>query len=169
MATHGCHVTDRQRSSQDERFPPPTRRVDHPPLPSTPTAHAVRPFAWSHAAGSNSVPVPGSPGRKSAATRSAVCLAHAPVVSRPMVSTAMPHPASSHQPTWLAGTKPVLIGPAIAETTTEPITATPSEEPTCLLVEATAAATPACVLGIPDIAVFVIGALTSPNPRPKSR
>ena len=36
--------------------------------------------------------------------------------------------------------------------------------PTCRLVEATAAAVPAWARGMPDTAVFVIGAFTSPNP-----
>src|SRR6266567_2970428 len=49
----------------------------------------------------------------------------------------------------------------------EPVTATPRDEPICLLVEATAPATPACSIGMPDTAVLVIGALTSPHPMPK--
>ncbi len=56
--------------------------------------------------------------------------------------------------------------PALA-TATAPMIATPSERPTCRLVEATAAATPACAGGIPDTAVFVIGGFTAPKPRPK--
>src|SRR5262245_23280284 len=98
-----------------------------------------------------------------------MCLAHDPIVTRPIARTASPHPVSTHQPAWLAGTKPVLIGPDSPETTTEPITATPSAEPICLLVDATAAATPAWARGIPAIAVFVIGALTSPKPSTKIR
>src|SRR6266702_6167366 len=112
---------------------------------------------------------PASPRPNPAATSSAVCLAHGPVVIRPIVSTASPQPVSTHQPAWLAATNPVLIGPDSPETTTDPITATPSDEPTCLLVEATAAATPAWARGMPDIAVVVIGALTRPKPRPKIR
>ena len=61
------------------------------------------------------------------------------------------------------------MGPFSPDTTTDPITATPSDEPTCLLVDATAAATPAWARGMPDMAVFVMGALTSPKPRPNSR
>ena len=50
---------------------------------------------------------------------------------------------------------------------TAPTTATPSVIPTCRLVEATAAATPAWAGGIPETAVFVIGGFTSPEPSPK--
>ena len=50
-----------------------------------------------------------------------------------------------------------------------PSTATPSVAPTWRLVEATAAATPACDGGIPVIAVFVIGGLIIPVPMPNSR
>ena len=46
--------------------------------------------------------------------------------------------------------------------------ATPSALPTWRLVEATAAATPACSRGMPDTAVLVIGALTKPNPMPQT-
>ena len=48
----------------------------------------------------------------------------------------------------------------------EPLTATPSDMPICRLVEAIAAATPACSRGMPEVAAFVIGAFTSPNPTP---
>src|SRR5207247_940918 len=47
---------------------------------------------------------------------------------------------------------------------TEPITATPRAAPTWRLVDATAAATPACSRGMPDTAVLVIGAFTRPKP-----
>lgn len=105
----------------------------------------------------------------SLATRSAVRRPQAPAVISPTTSTATPQPAISHQPTWLAVTNPVRSGPTITDTTTEPITATPTDYPTCLLVDATAAATPAWATGIPDTAVFVIGAFTRPKPRPNSR
>ena len=48
------------------------------------------------------------------------------------------------------------------------MTATPSDEPTCLLVEATPAATPACDRGMPETVLFVIGAFTMPKPSPNS-
>ena len=102
------------------------------------------------------------------AVRAAVPFAHLPLVSIPVSRTATPHPATIHQPTWLASAKPSRNGPCSADSTAEPATATPSTEPTCLLVDATAAATPACALGMPDTAVFVIGALTRPNPMPKT-
>lgn len=86
-----------------------------------------------------------------------------------MPSTASPHPVTIHQPTWLASANPDRSGPFSTETTAEPITATPTDWPTWRLVDATAAATPACACGMPDMAVFVIGALTTPNPRPNSR
>ena len=54
------------------------------------------------------------------------------------------------------------------EASTAPTTATPSVCPNCRLVEATAAATPACARGIPDTAVLVIGAFTKPNPIPNN-
>jgi hypothetical protein len=47
---------------------------------------------------------------------------------------------------------PEIVPPAIA-----PITATPRVKPTCRLVEAIAAATPACDGGIPETALFVMG------------
>lgn len=80
-----------------------------------------------------------------------------------------------HQAGLLASTKavayPALRGepvPATPAASTAPITATPSVPPICRLVEATAAATPACERGIPETAVLVIGAFTMPKPRPKS-
>lgn len=48
-----------------------------------------------------------------------------------------------------------------------PMTATPRVPPIWRLVEATAAATPAWVRGMPETAVLVMGALTKPKPRPK--
>ena len=57
---------------------------------------------------------------------------------------------------------------AATDSTAEPTTATPSAAPTCRLVDAIPAATPAWDRGMPDIAVFVIGAFTMPNPMPKT-
>ena len=52
---------------------------------------------------------------------------------------------------------------------TEPTTATPSDEPTCRLVEAMPAAAPARERGIPATALLVIGAFTQPMPTPSTR
>jgi MFS family permease len=52
--------------------------------------------------------------------------------------------------------------------TTVPDTATPRAAPTCRLVDATAAATPACDRGIPATALLVIAGLTMPSPTPNS-
>ena len=57
--------------------------------------------------------------------------------------------------------------PTTRAVTADPITATPSVEPICRLVEANAAATPACSRGRPETAVFVMGAFTTPKPNPK--
>ena len=51
---------------------------------------------------------------------------------------------------------------------TAPTTATPRVWPTWRLVEATAAATPACEGGMPETAVLVIGGLTRPKPSPNT-
>src|SRR5664280_1459139 len=100
------------------------------------------------------------------AVRAAVPTAQGPDVRAPMPSTVSPQPAMIHHAGWLAAVKPMVSGPVRPELSTEPTTATPSAAPTWRLVEATAAATPAWLRGIPDSAVFVIGALTSPNPKP---
>ena len=73
-----------------------------------------------------------------------------------------------HQPACVAWANPVANEPTSADAATEPITAIPSELPTWRLVEATAAATPAWVRGMPDTAVLVIGAFTMPNPAPNT-
>jgi hypothetical protein len=56
----------------------------------------------------------------------------------------------------------------MAEITSEPITATPSDWPTWRLADAMPAATPACVTGMPDTAALVIGAFTKSKPKPNS-
>src|SRR6476469_488756 len=61
------------------------------------------------------------------------------------------------------------MSPEMPAPATAPRIATPSVAPTCRLVDATAAATPAWDGGIPETAVFVIGGLTSPNPNPKTK
>src|SRR5206468_4365397 len=101
------------------------------------------------------------------AARAAVARAHRPVVSSPMSRTAVPHPVMIHQPAWLAWVNPTRSGPCSAEVTTDPTTATPRVTPIWRLVEATAAATPACARGMPATAVVVIGAFTMPNPMPR--
>jgi hypothetical protein len=55
----------------------------------------------------------------------------------------------------------------MADASSDPATATPKVDPTCLEVEAMAAATPAWARGIPDTAASLIGALTHPLPMPK--
>lgn len=62
--------------------------------------------------------------------------------------------------------KAVAVSVVVA--TRDPVTATPRAEPTWRLVEAIAAATPACARGIPVTAVFDTGAFTIPNPSPTS-
>ena len=106
-------------------------------------------------------------GSSRAAVRAAVRRAQRPVVVMPRISISAPQAATIHQPGWLAGTNPVRIAPCRLPLSTEPITATPSDVPTCRLVDATPAATPACWRGMPDTAALVIGAFTRPNPTPK--
>jgi hypothetical protein len=69
----------------------------------------------------------------------------------------------------VAAAKPFPTAPEIVPPATAPSTATPSVIPTCLLVDATADATPACAAGIPETAVFVIGGLTRPLPSPNRK
>lgn len=101
--------------------------------------------------------------------RSAVALAHRLVVTSPSSATAAPHPVTIHQPAWLASAKPSFSGTCSAESTAEPMTATPSAEPTCRLVEAMAAAAPVRERGMLETAQFVIAGLTRPQPMPKAR
>src|SRR5262249_55751924 len=92
-----------------------------------------------------------------AATRSAVPTAQRPDVTAPSTTIVTPQTAMIHH----AAARPPVA-------TTAPITAMPSEEPTCRLVAATAAATPAGARGTRDTAVFVMGALTKPKPSPNN-
>ena len=80
------------------------------------------------------------------------------MVAIPRTSTANPQPDMIHHPTWLAAAK--LTSPERAAATAEPMTATPSDWPSCRLVDATAAATPDWDGGIPETAVKVIGEFT---------
>ena len=61
------------------------------------------------------------------------------------------------------------IAPEIAPPEIAPSTATPRVRPTCRLVEAIAAATPAWEGGMPDTAVLVIGGLIRPAPIPNTK
>src|ERR1039457_1415479 len=101
------------------------------------------------------------------AVRAAVYRAHWPLVRIPAASTSNPQPVMIHQPAWLALTRLLRDGPASTEGNAEPTTATPRDWPTCLLVDAMAAATPAWVRGIPETAVFVMVGFTRPKPIPK--
>ena len=74
-----------------------------------------------------------------------------------------------HQPVWLACGEPGPDAGTGADATAAPTTATPSVAPIWRLVDATAAATPAWLRGMPDTAVLVIGAFTMPKPMPKTR
>ncbi len=85
-----------------------------------------------------------------------------PVVYRARAITATPAPVMIHQPGRVALANPGGSGPCRFAASTEPMTATPSKGPTCRLVDAIPAATPACDLGIPATALLVIGAFTSP-------
>ena len=75
-----------------------------------------------------------------------------------------PQAASTAHAAWLAAARPALDAPAISE----PVMATPRADPACRLADATDAATPAWLSGIPDTAVLEMGALTSPNPSPNT-
>jgi hypothetical protein len=68
---------------------------------------------------------------------------------------------------WVEAANVALCAIRMPLPATVPAMATPRDAPTCRLVEATAAATPACERGIPETAVFVIGAFTMPSPTPK--
>src|SRR6185295_19047828 len=101
------------------------------------------------------------------AVRRAVARARSVVPTTPSATTTNPHPiTTTHAGRAAAAKSPNDV--ANCEITRDPSTATPSAEPTCLLVEATPAATPACATGIPDTAAFVIGALISPKPTPNT-
>src|SRR5664280_1422832 len=129
---------------------------------------AVATFDRSHPTGAGTPTGRPPAPRAAAATRAAVSLAHPVVVASPSSSTTAPQPAVIHQPGWLAVAKLVRSSPWMPAVATAPTTATPRDWPTCRLVEAMAAATPACARGMPETAVLVIGAFTRPNPAPKT-
>ena len=104
-----------------------------------------------------------------AAVRAAVPSAHWLVVTRASTKTTPPIAASSSQPAWLAVTNPDRSGrPARFPARIEPVTAMPRHCPICRLVEAVPEATPAWDTGMPDTAVYVMGALTRPPPMPNT-
>src|ERR1700712_3794355 len=88
------------------------------------------------------------------AVRSALRSARRLVLAAPSTSTHAPAPAMIHQPGRLAETRSPGSAPDEPVLITEPTTATPSAAPTCRLVDATAAATPAWDRGIPETAVL---------------
>ena len=82
----------------------------------------------------------------------------------PSTATANAQAARTAHAAWLADASPVAGAPA----TIEPVIATPSAFPVCQLADATEAATPAWLSGMPDTAVLEIGALTRPQPSPSA-
>src|ERR1700690_655475 len=105
---------------------------------------------------------------RGAAVRSAVLRAQRPLVARPTSRITTPHPAMIHQPTLLASTKPSRSDPCRDDSTVAPRTAPRGGDPPCRLGGAMPAAPPAWERGMPDIAVFVIGAFTVPQPMPRT-
>jgi hypothetical protein len=89
-------------------------------------------------------------------------------VAAPTTNTVTPKPAITHSAGRLAAMKSAPVMPEMCELRIDPTIATPSPVPMLRLVVATAAATPAWLRGIPDTAVFVIGALTTPCPTPNA-
>ena len=145
--------------------PPPRRSADRRRLAGGPVlvGLAVRGLVvvgWSYVAWSSA---------SSRAVRSALRSAGRLVLATPSASTQAPAPAMIHQPGRLAAARSLAIAPCEPVLITEPMIATPSAAPTCRLVEATAAATPAWERGMPETAVLVIGALTMPKPTREQR
>src|SRR5690348_1181311 len=91
-----------------------------------------------------------------------------PVVTTASTRTHTPIAATIHQAGRVAAAKPVASGPCSPAARTDPVTATPSDEPTCRLVEAIPAAVPARARGMPATALLVTGALTQPIPAPST-
>jgi hypothetical protein len=105
----------------------------------------------------------------SVALRSALAFPRRLVVISARTMTTTPAAATIHHPGRVADANPAAIGPCKFAANIEPMTATPTDEPTWRLVEAMPDATPACDRGIPDTAEFVIGAFTKPIPMPNTR
>ncbi len=102
------------------------------------------------------------------ATLSALARARDPVDTSPSTVIARPYPTISQKTTWVEAAKSARCADSIPAPATDPASATPREMPTCRLVEATAAASPAWERGIPETAVFVIGEFTHPSPTPNT-
>ena len=100
------------------------------------------------------------------ATRSVLARAQAVLDANPSTSTAALHAVITHQIACVAVVKSIPCTWLAA--TTVPDTATPRAAPTWQLVDAMAAATPACDSGIPATALFVMAGFTMPSPTPKS-
>src|ERR1700722_1847077 len=100
------------------------------------------------------------------ATRSVLARAQAVFDAKPSTSTAAPHTVITHQIACVDVVKSVPRPCPAAPTV--PDTATPSAAPTCRLVEAIAAATPACDRGMPSTALLAIAGLTMPSPIPNN-
>ena len=103
-------------------------------------------------------------GLSCAAVRAADARAAVLVAIRPRISTAVPQAVRVHHAGWVAAAKAAPAAALAGVAAIAPTIATPSVCPNCREVVATAAATPACVRGMPEIAAFVIGALTNPKP-----
>src|SRR5262249_59890267 len=87
----------------------------------------------------------------------------------PKMRIPMPQPAMTHQPTWLADANEPAKFAFSPAATAEPIAATPSDWPIWRLVDAIAAATPACGAGIPGTAGVGVGGVGHPKPTPAPR
>ena len=94
-----------------------------------------------------------------------LCRAHGVFDAKPSRSTIAPQAVITHQMACVAVVKSVPRAWLMA--TTVPETATPMAAPTWRLVEAMAAATPACDSGMPATALSEIAGFTIPRPTPK--
>jgi len=100
------------------------------------------------------------------ATCAALALAQAVFEAKPSANTTALHAVITHQIACVAVVKSMPC--TRLALTTVPDTATPRAAPTCRLVDAIAAATPACDSGIPATALLVIAGFTMPSPTPNS-
>src|ERR1700742_3448752 len=98
--------------------------------------------------------------------RSVLSRAQAVLEAKPMISTTAPQAVITHQIGCVDVVK--SLPPARLAATMVPETAMPMAAPTCRLVEAIAAATPACDNGIPATALFEMAGFTMPSPTPNS-
>src|SRR6185437_12369575 len=102
------------------------------------------------------------------AARSALARPARPVVTSARTRTHSPIAAVIHQAGLVAAANPAASGPCRRAASTEPVPATPRDEPTCRAVEAIPAAVPARARGMPATALLVTGALTQPIPAPST-